>query len=263
MKKLYLDRNIFEDIRQKRPNSSCNFYNKILSYNNIFAIYASIIHAEEIYYAYTSSNDFKLLCDEINLIDKIVKNNIISPGFKKDYFVIGYRNIKEHVNVVKLHYNETEQAIQNDISKNLLCRREIIDLLFNDCEETLKSLNSISTDKILTNKLVLSKFNLYKYHYTKKSSFKNLQNDIDKFMYVVELISDFLDVIQYHAMKFDNKSIRARMFDIGHIIYASYCDYFITNDKKLIFKARSIYSNLKIDTKVCKPEEFFSEYPIN
>lgn len=38
--------------------------------------------------------------------------------------------------------------------------------------------------------------------------------------------------------------------DIYHTIYASYCDYFLTNDKKLFHKVRAVYYNAKIKTKV-------------
>lgn len=46
------------------------------------------------------------------------------------------------------------------------------------------------------------------------------------------------------------KKSRSRLHDVSHIIYAGYCDIFLTNDKKLFMKTKAIFSLLNIHTKV-------------
>lgn len=44
--------------------------------------------------------------------------------------------------------------------------------------------------------------------------------------------------------------------DISHVAFASYCDFFITNDERLFDKSRVIYEYLKINTEVLNIPEF-------
>jgi hypothetical protein len=47
--------------------------------------------------------------------------------------------------------------------------------------------------------------------------------------------------------------------DALHSFYASHCQYFITIDKRCIYKAKKVYEQLKLPTKVFSPSEFFDE----
>ncbi|WOH37678.1 hypothetical protein RI844_00090 [Thalassotalea fonticola] len=52
------------------------------------------------------------------------------------------------------------------------------------------------------------------------------------------------------------KKSRSRLHDVSHIIYGKYSDIFVTNDTKLLNKARAIYFFLDINTQVLTLEEF-------
>ena len=61
--------------------------------------------------------------------------------------------------------------------------------------------------------------------------------------------------IDFRGVKSDERF--ANMIDDSlHVFYAAHCDCFITLDDKCAYKAIETYKELKIDTKVFKPEEF-------
>jgi hypothetical protein len=63
-----------------------------------------------------------------------------------------------------------------------------------------------------------------------------------------------LDLFGYRQEK-KNKAFTNIDTDASHIFYSSYCDYFVTEDKKLAAKADAIYSNYNIQTKIIHPND--------
>lgn len=61
---------------------------------------------------------------------------------------------------------------------------------------------------------------------------------------------ELLDVFGFYKDKFTEKSNYARLWDSIHTYYASYCDYFITNDKNTRQKASVVYHLNNINTKI-------------
>lgn len=88
---------------------------------------------------------------------------------------------------------------------------------------------------------------------------------------IVEVLMKSLQYIGYHSdkVKFDdnNNVIKGHSatHDISHVIYAAYADFFVTKDKKLIDKAKAVYSYLGIDTIVLNLDEYKNilNYQIN
>lgn len=60
---------------------------------------------------------------------------------------------------------------------------------------------------------------------------------------------EMLDLLGYWKDKYTEKSNYARALDAGHSFYASYCDYFITNDQRTFNKANVVYEMYSIPTK--------------
>lgn len=58
----------------------------------------------------------------------------------------------------------------------------------------------------------------------------------------------------YHREAKDKS--RSRLHDVSHIIYAAYCDTFVTADRRLAKKAQAIYSVLGVSTLVVLAKEF-------
>ncbi len=67
-----------------------------------------------------------------------------------------------------------------------------------------------------------------------------------------------LDMFGYQSDKLKKKSndMNNIINDANHTFYATYCDLFIAEDKNLIKKAKAIYSNKNLSTRVFNVEEF-------
>ena len=61
---------------------------------------------------------------------------------------------------------------------------------------------------------------------------------------------EFIDMLGYWRDKQTDKSNTARFWDANHAFYASYCDYFISDDKRNRNKCRVVYEIYGIDTKI-------------
>lgn len=82
-----------------------------------------------------------------------------------------------------------------------------------------------------------------------------------------EIVDDYL-MLDMHGYKQDEikvndkkkKTFKNTTEDSFHTAFASRCDFYITNDKKNIAKAKTIYSKLEINTCIYTPEEFIQYY---
>ena len=61
---------------------------------------------------------------------------------------------------------------------------------------------------------------------------------------------ELLDVLGYWKDKMTETSNYARLWDSNHIHFASYCDYFISDDRRLRQKAKVIYDIYNIKTRI-------------
>lgn len=253
--KIYLDRNIYEDMRQDRRGCSALIEEcqELKKTGNTFFI--SVIHAEEIATPYVLPEGacFDYIEKEIEFINNITDGMTITPG--KYNFLEHIDDLKARVSRVASHIEETRLALALDKIKDHL------QLSAAFCKENKicnNEFNSIEPRKIFKNDRVnflLNKYNLMCHNVKYKSYVKQLMVD-------VEHLYDFLDVIMYHkidTLKLEN--LRSRMYDVAHTIYASNCDILITNDKKMKVKAIAIYRKLGIKTKVLFPGDFFKSIP--
>lgn len=70
---------------------------------------------------------------------------------------------------------------------------------------------------------------------------------------LVEKIFEFLEKIRFYSEK--SKDYISSLHDVTHAIYASYCDIFVTNDKRLKKKTEVIFTWLGVDTCVLNKKE--------
>lgn len=87
--------------------------------------------------------------------------------------------------------------------------------------------------------------------------FDDLKNRFSVLEQYINLAANLLEKIGYYREARDKS--RARLHDVSHIIYASYCDTFVTADRKLAKKAQAIYSLLGICTEVLLDWEFVAQ----
>lgn len=78
--------------------------------------------------------------------------------------------------------------------------------------------------------------------------FALIKTDFSVIETAMQIVFNQLELIRYRPEK--QKKYRSRLHDVSHAIYAAYCDYFITEDSKLSYKAKATYAYLKIDTVV-------------
>ena len=51
------------------------------------------------------------------------------------------------------------------------------------------------------------------------------------------------------------RTIKSSAYDIEHVIYATKCDYFVTDDKNCFKRAEQIYKKIKCKTKILRYDE--------
>lgn len=68
---------------------------------------------------------------------------------------------------------------------------------------------------------------------------------------------EMLDMIGYWKDKFTGNSNYARLWDSNHTFFAAHCNYFVSDDKRTRNKARVVYHQFGVGTKVlsCKGKE--------
>lgn len=99
------------------------------------------------------------------------------------------------------------------------------------------------------------------------SSYKPNYSDKNAPEWFNEIVDEYLS-LDMHGYKQDEikvnekkkKTFRNTTNDAFHTGFASRCDFYITNDKKNIFKTNAIYEKLGIDTLVYTPKEFITYY---
>ena len=82
---------------------------------------------------------------------------------------------------------------------------------------------------------------------------------IENYQDTITELSNFLDFINYETedIKYKNKSkIVSAYRDRMHLEHAYICDYFITNDSKLLARAKTIFSIIGSSTQVYNSKEF-------
>lgn len=78
---------------------------------------------------------------------------------------------------------------------------------------------------------------------------KELANNYLKLEWVISNLSKILNQVGYYPDK-KIRTINSGQYDIAHMTYATACDKFYTEDKKLYYRTKAIYYYLGIPTDV-------------
>ena len=84
----------------------------------------------------------------------------------------------------------------------------------------------------------------------KTEKFKNLEELRNCIYSMYQLFDDY----GYYVDK-KKRTIKSSAYDIEHLIYATKCDYFVTDDKNCFKRAEQIFRKIKCNTKVLKYNE--------
>lgn len=237
--KVYLDNNVIIDIEQGKYE-----INDFLSLSDI-DYYYSESHIGELLEA--RDNPKVSQKKRLDLISEICKQNCILTG-ALDLPEIIQMDVKGMYKIVD---NPLRDMINNEImdaSDTFELLREIIGLdsrEFNNegPEEVLRIIDARMTTKIgigLIPYLTVSEA------YGGKVLYYNLLK--------------IVDVANYWSDKKTSHSDIARLYDASHAYSAQICDVLVSNDRKMRYKIKAIYSFLGVKTIVLSTQEFFSRY---
>lgn len=92
--------------------------------------------------------------------------------------------------------------------------------------------------------------------FSRKSDFKNIRRH-DRIRSAIYALHDAMDFMAYKQDKKDRQQ-KSSIHDIEHLIYASCCEYFATNDSNLRIRAEEIYRFLGLPILVLGKDDIFS-----
>lgn len=84
----------------------------------------------------------------------------------------------------------------------------------------------------------------------KTNNFKNL----DELRNCIYSMYQLFDIFGYYTDK-KERTVKSSAYDIEHLIYASKCDYFITDDKNCYKRSQQIFNKIQCNTTVLKYRE--------
>ena len=236
MKSYYLDNNVLVDIENGTLEIS-----KFLSLRNSI-YYFSPSHIEELI---EGENTGKLSVDKrLKLIESLASCNCIWSGSTNPNFC----------------KKTPLQLYQDEMNPLLVALRQYLNhyvsnIVF-DREKFLKiiDMNSIEISNIHSNDILywLNDI-LSKYMNITISDYLSFNNASGRTEFIT--LFNLLDLACYHKDRQTNHSDIARLHDASHAYYAQLCDVFVSNDKKMRYKTKAVYSYLGIRTSVLSIKE--------
>lgn len=275
-KRVYLDYNVYDGIAKKE---------KCIVNGNWEVIY-SVSHVEEYYRAVMNTrndNYDEQLCRLKNTIIEISKCGVVlnpsDAGIieKKETFDECYSRIEtwDTRDIVETNsriiYESNRKSVEDihciDVKtknnsnldyKQIWDRQEVID--------KLKGFKNYYEDYVRKSQMLLFHtygwvaFKMKKQQYPKVFDLKrNCLKGREISFALIELLVEYLNMILCSCGYNKDKNQRTTLsgiHDVSHIIYATYCNYFVTDDERLIKRANAIYYYLGIDTEALCLDKF-------
>lgn len=240
----YLDNNIIIDIEQNNITTEILINNVDASINEFFYSHAHLQEANEIK---GSTEEIKSRLEQrFKIITEITNNNYL---FHELDSKIVYKQV-EKPSVVYQTIKDVEFA--QDMMKGMVnnISEEQKDVFRNQLGIDVKRLNNYNpaevVEQINERKEAFGGFSLLGLLDHAVAQFPNNENFglHNKFGGVFEL----LDLIGYWKDKYNEKSNYARLWDSNHAYFSSFCDYFISDDKRTRNKANVAFHVFDLKT---------------
>lgn len=203
--------------------------------------YYSYVHLDELI---ESGDKFENLRDK--RLDSILKlthgNFLLNNEFGSIVSIIN-----SPVDILRRCFSPKYQSINNRLSTAChdfgsgLDREKLI----KDWGIDVRKLNNYTADEILFD------FGCYLLLFLKSTSNSNQEE--------FQAAFNFFDLIGFWRDKLTERSNMARSYDANHAYFASYCDYFVTNDKRTMNKANVVYQLMEINTVSLSYDDFASQ----
>lgn len=260
MERLYLDFNIISYFRTGNYPKKISFKqdNIVKVLKDRYSIPFSPAHLEDIALSKMRYNtpDW-IIQDELSFLKEIAENHSMRPVTRKnlkiyynEYPIDCYNRVIEDYDIHNGYAEKIEKFVLEEASKaKNYCAREMNnikpeDVLKNTSHKVRISLGLFFGGVIYLNELIPSL----------SWEFKDIKNRFNALELYINIAANILEEIRYYPEKVDKYS--SRLHDVSHIIYASYCDIFVSEDQRLRKKTQAIYSLLKVPTKVVSLSEF-------
>jgi uncharacterized protein Veg len=249
--KAYLDNNVVISI-EENVSSIEQLQKKIDSSITMFP-YSSAHLQEALELKHNSTEEReKFLLKRCGMLDEISACNYLVENLqdRKVYFF-------------KTKAIEMCQQIDNDFATNAI--KGFINLTLNSVKQEIRKYLNIDSSRLnnykpseiiehLNTKLPALGENLSFIELIEGSSKYNISGKEFDMRHYIGGIFEFLDMLGYWKDKYTEKSNFARLMDARHTFFATFCDYFVSNDKRTRFKARVVYDYYNIGTKVVDSE---------
>jgi len=256
MKKIYFDTNVLSYLRNgSNPELNARF--EQIPSNNIVVF--SPAHLEDIAASAMRDNtDAKIINEEIEFLHRIAKRNALRPVTRDDVTLYDEAP-RDCYNRVIDHYKNNDYA------------EELESIVIADANRnpvgSPREMNNMAPEDVLApigyRELIASHLSSHGYIAegekvaSSRWTFEDLKGRFSVFEAYVNLSANILEKLGYYREK--EEKYRARLHDVSHIIYGAYCDVFVSADKKLVKKARAIYSLLGVPAEAIGLSEFCSD----
>ncbi|MGF6809019.1 putative nucleic acid-binding protein [Paraburkholderia sp. Clong3] len=253
MKKIYFDTNVLSYLRS---GSNLELNARFAQFSSNDIVVFSPAHLEDIAASAMRDNtDAKMIDEEIEFLHKIAKRHALRPVTRDDVVLYDEAPQDCYARVIDQYgknddAEEIESAVVADANRNPA--------------GAPREMNNIAPEDILTPIVYreLIALRLSSKGYIDESeevgslrwTFADLKGRFSVFEAYVNLSANILEKLGYYREKEDK--YRARLHDVSHIIYGAYCDVFVSADKKLVKKAKAIYSLLGVPVEVIELSDF-------
>lgn len=251
--KIYFDYNVINYLRQS-SNEKLN--EKFAGLDEQSLIVFSPAHLEEI--AVSEKRDkvsLDIIKKEIDFLTKIARNNSLRAITREKFVLFDeypedcYKRVLESYDLNDIAENIDEHVIRDANENPANNPKEV-----NNIDPSL-ILSHITHREFISRSLanagIIDHSEMVN---CLRWNFDDLENRFCVFESYVNIAANILEKLGYFREKKDKS--RSRLHDVSHIIYAAYCDVFVSADKKLLNKTKAIYSMLNVHTKVLSLNDF-------
>lgn len=246
-KTAYLDNNIFVDIEQNSLSIADLLENID---KNIAQFFYSASHLQE--------------ANEITAQTKFELNSRLEKRFKTISSVTNNNYLFQELPSNKVHKLKEKPSVVFDTINDVPFAQNMMKGMMNTVSETQKAefRKHLNIDPIRINnyspKEVIEQINLKSDLMGGFSLVGMIEKAIEFHPQGKEMglhnrfagIFEMLDMVGYWKDKYNEKSNYARLWDASYSHFSTYCDYFISNDKRTRNKAKVVFEIYNIETKV-------------
>ena len=279
--RVYLDYNIYVRLANKNIEMPAE-------YEKYSKVYISVAHAEEFYNAQKNDRDNQNVV-QLQLIEKLLtkdlnNNGVLNPTQashiinKQENFSESLKRVREHdtdtfiqksASIMHSIYEEKYKNLRNT-NKNVL---NFSNLPYQDIWEQPEVITEVNKFEAEVEVMNQSIYTALKQTYGSiiaseqerkgrlepfplmKDLFKGKRQQFKKLEFIMEFLQNVLNICGY-CKETTERTVKSGVYDTEHSIYATYCNFFITEDRRLRNRLNAIYYYLGLETRCFSFQEW-------